>query len=66
MCNRFIFSPLRGFTQHGLHNPDLGALAAVDIRREIEKFKNRWSNSAPFAFFNASICFGVNIPGMRG
>src|SRR5260370_11508739 len=24
--------------QHGLHNPDLSALATVDIRREIEQF----------------------------
>src|SRR5690349_5684822 len=32
-------STLAGFlTQHGLHNPDLSALATIDIRREIEEF----------------------------
>jgi microcompartment protein CcmK/EutM len=32
------FLLLRCLTQHGLHNPDLGALAAVNIGREIEEF----------------------------
>ena len=27
-----------GHYPHGLHNPDLSALATVDIRREIEQF----------------------------
>src|SRR4051812_16855984 len=38
MCTRFIDSPLWVFTQHGFHNPDLGALTAVDVRCEIEQF----------------------------
>src|ERR1700687_1156353 len=38
VVSRFIVSPLRFFPQHGLHNPDLSALATVDIRRKIEQF----------------------------
>src|SRR5581483_8411289 len=34
---RFIVPPLRFFTQHSLHNSDFGALAAIDISREIEQ-----------------------------
>src|SRR6266478_8395544 len=33
--DRSVFST----NQHPLHNPDLGPLAAVDIRREIKKFR---------------------------
>src|SRR5262245_26234358 len=36
VCTRFIVSPLRVFTQHGLHDPDFCALTAVDISREVE------------------------------
>src|SRR6266545_3962296 len=38
VCTRFIVSPLEVFPQHCLHNPDLSALATVDIGREIEQF----------------------------
>ena len=39
VCTRFIVSPLIGFfSKHCLHDPDLGALAAVDVGREIEQF----------------------------
>src|SRR5436309_2540877 len=38
-CTRFIiFYPLMIFSKHILHDPNFGALAAVDIRREIEYF----------------------------
>ena len=36
VCTRFMSSPLKVFPKHGLHNPDLSALAAVNIGREIE------------------------------
>src|SRR3954468_12734084 len=36
MCTRFISSPLRFLTQHRLHNPNLSALAAIDIGGEIK------------------------------
>lgn len=35
----FLISPLMIVAQHFLHDPDLGPLAAIYIRREIEKVR---------------------------